>query len=114
MPPFALFSLGALTGAGLALLAPSLARSARPLAKEAIKLALLAAHEATVRAAQVAESVEDLYAEASAEAGADPVTAAAAAREAVDRARAAAAPQRRRASRRTNTRRQPPQSRDAG
>jgi DNA invertase Pin-like site-specific DNA recombinase len=98
MPPYLLFSLGTLTGLGLALLAPSLARTGRPLAKEAIRMAMLAAHEATVRAAELAESVEDLYAEARAEAQAAPAAAAAEAeaREAVARARAAAARARKR------------------
>jgi hypothetical protein len=101
MPPYLLFSLGTLSGLGLALLAPSLARTGRPLAKEAIKLAMLAAQQGTVRVAELAESAEDLYAEARAEAQAETTTAAAEAeaRDALARARAAAARPRKRNAR---------------
>ena len=98
MPPYLLFSLGALTGAGVALLAPSLSRNSRPLIKEAMKTALLLARQAQVSAVQLAETMEDLYAEARAEADAEPAAAAAAARDAVARAKAAASATRKRAS----------------
>lgn len=106
MPPYLLFSLGTLTGLGLALFAPDLVRSGRPLAKQAIKMAMLAAHQATVRAAVFAESVEDLYAEARAEAQAETTAAAAEAeaREALARARASAARPRKRSARKPTAR----------
>ncbi len=68
MPPLVLFALGALVGAGATLLAPGLSRNGRPLLKEAIKTAMLLAHEAQVRGAELVELAEDLYAEARAEA----------------------------------------------
>lgn len=105
MPPYVLFSLGALTGAGIALLAPALARSGRPIAKEAIKLAVMGVREATTRAAELVESLEDLYAEATAETQSEASVAAAEASAAVARARAAAArPRKRGAARKAASR----------
>lgn len=74
MPPFLIFALGALVGAGATLLAPEVSRNGRPMLKEALKTALLLARDAQVRGAELMELAEDLYAEAKAEAAAAPRT----------------------------------------
>jgi hypothetical protein len=91
MPPYLVFALGALVGAGATLLAPGLSRNGRPMLKEAVKTAMLLAREAQVRGAELIEMAEDLYAEAKAEAAAAPAAAT------VVSARRASAPQRKRA-----------------
>jgi hypothetical protein len=68
MPPFLAFVLGAVAGAVAFAFAPELQRNARPLLKEAIKAGLLLARGAQVNAVELAESLEDIYAEAKAEA----------------------------------------------
>lgn len=75
MPPYLVFALGALVGAGATLLAPGLSRNGRPMLKEAVKTAMLLAREAQVRGAELIEMAEDLYAEAKAEAAAAPAAA---------------------------------------
>jgi hypothetical protein len=75
MPPYVLFALGAVVGAGVTLLAPGVSRNGRPMLKEAIKTAMLLAREAQVRGAELIEMAEDLYAEAKAEAAAAPAAA---------------------------------------
>ncbi len=72
MPPFALFLLGIVVGAGAALFGPSVApqvtRNLRPAAKAAVKTALEVGHALRVRTAELAEDIEDFVAEARAEA----------------------------------------------
>jgi len=76
MPPFALFLLGIVVGAGAALFAPSVApqvtRNLRPTAKAAVKTALEVGHALRVRTAELAEDFEDFVAEARAEAATSP------------------------------------------
>jgi hypothetical protein len=67
------FGLGVLVGAGAATYGPALSRNARPLVKEAIKAALQIAQGARVQGTGLIEMLEDLYAEAIAEAQAAPV-----------------------------------------
>lgn len=71
MPPFAAFLAGLAAGAGLALLAPTLApeatRTVRPVLRAGLKLAIAAGGALRVAAAEAAETLEDLYAEAEAE-----------------------------------------------
>lgn len=60
--------VGAVAGAaGAVLYGSQLAHQGRPAAKAVMKAALHVIHEARVRGAEVAEAVEDLYAEAKAE-----------------------------------------------
>lgn len=89
MPPYVIFALGALVGAGATLLAPGLSRNGRPMLKEAIKTVMLLTREAQVRGAELMEMAEDLFAEAKAEAAAAPTaaTVAPARREAAKRKR---------------------------
>ena len=68
MPPFLAFVLGAVAGAVASAFAPELQRNARPLLKEAFKAGFLLARSAQVNAVELAESLEDIYAEAKAEA----------------------------------------------
>ena len=96
MPPFLIFALGALVGAGATLLAPGVSRNGRPMLKEALKTAMLLAREAQVRSAELIELAEDLYAEAKAEAAAAQAAAAVAVERPV-RARRAAPAKRKRA-----------------
>ena len=66
-PPLARVALGALIGAaGVALFGRHIARRARPAAKAALKAALIAMHDARIRGGEIAETAEDLYAEAKA------------------------------------------------
>lgn len=82
MKPFG-FALGVLTGAAaVVLLNRQGAQRARPVAKAALKAALMAYHEARVQGAELAEAAEDLFAEAKAEAVADIFAAAMAAAQA--------------------------------
>jgi hypothetical protein len=64
------FGLGVLVGAGAVTYGPQLQRNLRPLIKQAVKAALQLAHGAQVQGAGLMESLEDIYAEAIAEAGA--------------------------------------------
>jgi|GEM_PF-2651860 len=71
MKPFG-FALGALTGAAAVLLLNRQGTErVRPIAKAAMKAAVMAYHEARVQGAELAEAAEDLFAEAKAEAVAD-------------------------------------------
>lgn len=71
MKPFG-FALGALTGAAAVLLLNRQGtQRVRPVAKAAMKAAVMAYHEARVQGAELAEAAEDLFAEAKAEAVAD-------------------------------------------
>ncbi|MDP3067618.1 MAG: DUF5132 domain-containing protein [Methylocystis sp.] len=71
MKPFG-FALGALTGAAAVLLLNRQGtQRVRPIAKAAMKAAVMAYHEARVQGAELAEAAEDLFAEAKAEAVAD-------------------------------------------
>ena len=73
-------ALGALAGGlAVALFGPQLVKTSRPAAKSALKAALLTAYAAQVRGAEIAEAVEDLYAEAKSEVTAEIVEAALAA-----------------------------------
>ena len=82
MKPFG-FALGALTGAAAVLLLNRQgAQRVRPIAKAALKAAMMAYHEARVQGAELAEAAEDLFAEAKAEAAADIFAAAMAAAQA--------------------------------
>lgn len=65
------FALGALTGAAATLLLTREAKRARPVAKAAVKAAVMAYHEAQAQGAEFMEAAEDLFAEAKAEAVAD-------------------------------------------
>ena len=61
-------ALGAVVGGlAVALFGPQLVKSGRPVAKSALKTALLAMYAAQVRGAEIAEAVEDLFAEAKSE-----------------------------------------------
>ena len=74
------FALGVLTGAAAVLLVNRQGtQRARPVAKAALKAAMMAYHEARVQGAELAEAAEDLFAEAKAEAAADIFAAAVAA-----------------------------------
>ncbi|MCC3246289.1 DUF5132 domain-containing protein [Methylocystis sp. WRRC1] len=84
------FALGALTGAAAALiLSRPNANRARPVAKAALKAAMMAYYEARAQTAQLAEAAEDLIAEAKAEAAMDIFAAAMAAAQAQAKAAAA-------------------------
>lgn len=63
------FVFGAVAGAAAAVLffGEQVAHRARPVAKAAVKTALMAMHEFQVHGAEIAEAAEDLYAEAKAE-----------------------------------------------
>jgi gas vesicle protein len=85
-------AIGGLAGAAVGFfLSPEIARRARPVAKAVLKAGLLAAHEAQVHGAQVAESFEDLFAEAKSEVAAEVFAAAVAAAQAKAAAASAAA-----------------------
>ena len=61
-------ALGAVVGGlAVALFGPQLVKSGRPVAKSALETALLAMYAAQVRGAEIAEAVEDLFAEAKSE-----------------------------------------------
>ncbi|MGJ0532223.1 DUF5132 domain-containing protein [Methylocystis sp.] len=82
MKPFG-FALGALTGAAAVLLLNRQGtQRVRPIAKAAMKAAVMAYHEARVQGAELAEAAEDLFAEAKTEAAADIFAAAVAAAQA--------------------------------
>ncbi|MBG0798107.1 DUF5132 domain-containing protein [Methylocystis sp. L43] len=82
MKPFG-FALGALTGAAAVLLLNRQGtQRVRPVAKAAMKAAVMAYHEARVQGAELAEAAEDLFAEAKTEAAADIFAAAVAAAQA--------------------------------
>ncbi|MGJ0394643.1 MAG: DUF5132 domain-containing protein [Methylocystis sp.] len=82
MKPFG-FALGVLTGAAAVLLLNRQeTRRVRPVAKAALKAAMMAYHEARVQGAELAEAAEDLFAEAKTEAAADIFAAAMAAAQA--------------------------------
>jgi hypothetical protein len=82
MKPFG-FALGALTGAAAVLLLNRQGtQRVRPIAKAAMKAAVMAYHEARVQGAELAEAAEDLFAEAKTEAAADIFAAAMAAAQA--------------------------------
>jgi hypothetical protein len=84
------FVIGAVAGATAVLvLGPEIAVRARPVAKTALKAALMAMHEAQVRSAEIAEAAEDLYAEAKSEVTAEVFASAMAAAPAKAAARAA-------------------------
>lgn len=68
MPSFVAFLLGALVGALGSAFAPQFQRYARPLLKGAIRSGLVFAREAQVQAVELMETIEDVYAEAKAEA----------------------------------------------
>ncbi|MFO1125077.1 MAG: DUF5132 domain-containing protein [Methylocystis sp.] len=77
------FALGVVTGAAAVLLLNRQGtQRARPVAKAALKAAMMAYHEARVQGAELAEAAEDLFAEAKAEAAADIFAAAVAAAQA--------------------------------
>ncbi|MBM3563213.1 MAG: DUF5132 domain-containing protein [Alphaproteobacteria bacterium] len=77
------FALGVLTGAAAVLLLNRQGtQRVRPVAKAAMKAAMMAYHEARVQGAELAEAAEDLFAEAKAEAAADIFAAAVAAAQA--------------------------------
>jgi hypothetical protein len=73
MPPFIVFLLGAVAGVVVSAFAPEFKRNARPMLKEAIKAGILLARGAQVNAVELLESLEDVYAEARAEADRAPV-----------------------------------------
>lgn len=100
MPPFLAFLLGTLAGAAGSMAAPYLRTHGRPMLKEAIKAALLAAREAQVRGVQLMEMIEDAYAEAQAD-----VAAAAAAAADAPAAPESPAPRRRTAAKRAPAKR---------
>ncbi|MBG0800919.1 DUF5132 domain-containing protein [Methylocystis sp. H4A] len=82
MKPFG-FALGALTGAAAVLLLNRQGtQRVRPIAKAAMKAAVMAYHEARVQGAELAEAAEDLFAEVKTEAAADIFAAAVAAAQA--------------------------------
>ena len=86
MSPFSSLAAGALGavvgGVAVALFGPQLAKNGRPAAKSALKTALLTLYAAQVRGAEIAEAIEDLYAEAKSEVTADILEAALAAAQA--------------------------------
>lgn len=65
------FALGVAAGAAAALLFDREGNRVRPVAKAALKAAVLALHEARVQGAHLMETAEDLFAEAKAEAASD-------------------------------------------
>lgn len=66
------FALGALTGAAATLLISRQGgQRIRPIAKAALKAAMVAYHEARAQSAELVETAEDLFAEAKADAAAD-------------------------------------------
>lgn len=65
------FALGVAAGAAAALLFDREGNRVRPVAKAALKAAVLALHEARVQGAHLMETAEDLFAEARAEAASD-------------------------------------------
>lgn len=72
MWPLAGLAIGAVVGAvagaaGLVMCGSQVARHTRPAAKAVLKAALAAMHEVQVRAAEISEAADDLYAEAKAE-----------------------------------------------
>lgn len=83
MSPFTSLAAGALGavvgGVAVALFGPQLAKNGRPAAKAALKTALLTLYAAQVRGAEIAEAIEDLYAEAKSEVTAEILEAALAA-----------------------------------
>lgn len=83
MSPFSSLAAGALGavvgGLAVALFGPQLAKNGRPAAKSALKTALLTLYAAQVRGAEIAEAIEDLYAEAKSEVAAEVLEAALAA-----------------------------------
>jgi gas vesicle protein len=83
MSPFSSLAAGALGavvgGLAVTLFGPQLAKSGRPVAKSALKTALLTLYAAQVRGAEIAEAIEDLYAEAKSEVAAEVLEAALAA-----------------------------------
>jgi len=83
MSPFTSLAAGALGavvgGVAVALFGPQLAKNGRPAAKSALKTALLTLYAAEVRGAEIAEAIEDLYAEAKSEVTAEMLEAALAA-----------------------------------
>lgn len=82
MFPFG-FAVGLLSGVAAAVvLGPEIVQRTRPIAKAALKAALMAVHETQVRGAEIAEAAEDLYAEAKSEVTADVFAAAMAAAQA--------------------------------
>jgi hypothetical protein len=86
MSPFSSLAAGALGavvgGLAVALFGPQFAKSGRPVAKSALKTALLTLYAAQVRGAEIAEAIEDLYAEAKSEVAAEVLEAALAAMQA--------------------------------
>lgn len=61
-------ALGAVVGGlAVALFGPQFVKSGRPVAKSALKTALLTMYAAQVRGAEIAEAIEDLFAEAKSE-----------------------------------------------
>ena len=86
MSPFSGLAAGALGavvgGVAVALFGPQLVKGGRPAAKAALKTALLTLYAAQVRGAEIAEAIEDLYAEAKSEVTADILEAALAAAQA--------------------------------
>jgi hypothetical protein len=72
---------------------PQVVTRVRPVAKAALKTALLAANEARVRGAELTEAAEDLFAEARAEATSEAVASAMAAAQARAAASSGAAPE---------------------
>ena len=96
-------ALGAVVGGlAVALFGPQLVKNGRPMAKSALKAALLTMYAAQVRGAEIAEAVEDLYAEAKSEITAEILAAAIAAAQ----EKAAAAPKAGEASSATRAARQ--------
>ncbi len=97
-------ALGAVVGGlAVALFGPQFVKSGRPVAKSALKTALLTMYAAQVRGAEIAEAIEDLFAEAKSEITSEILAAALAAAQekaaatpnggGVSAARASAAPQ---------------------
>lgn len=82
MFPFG-FAVGLLSGVAAALVVgPEIVQRTRPIAKAALKAALMAVHETQVRGAEIAEAAEDLFAEAKSEVTAEVFAAAMAAAQA--------------------------------
>ncbi|WP_457797466.1 DUF5132 domain-containing protein [Methylocystis sp. S23] len=65
------FALGALMGAAATFLLTRDGKRARPVAKAALKAAMMAYQEARMQSAELMEAAEDLFAEAKAEATAE-------------------------------------------
>jgi hypothetical protein len=76
MNRFLVFGLGVVVGAGMASYGPALMKNGRPMIKEAIKAAMKLGRNAQIQGAGLLEMLEDLYAEAMAEAAAAPAAAA--------------------------------------